>query len=155
MIYESQRRWNSSDAGRAAVRKYKASAKGAAAVILANCRARALGCQKHTGAVGRPMTLTQPWLLQRILKGFCSATGIAFALDGPTRWKPSPDRQDGSKGYSKGNVRVTLAAFNKTRRDNTDPVFIDNLVDSLRVQAKAEGIPMRRRPRRLTRKATD
>ncbi len=61
-------------------------------------------------------------------KGCCAVTGIRFSSDNPSNsrvapFKPSLDRIDSSKGYSRENCRLICAAANLALMDFGEEVF--------------------------------
>ena len=63
---------------------------------------------------GLEFDLTLDWIKERIDKGFCEVTGMAFgAAHTPTT--PSIDRRDNSKGYTKDNVQITTWMYNMSK----------------------------------------
>ena len=72
------------------------------------------------------------------IEGCCEVTGLPFNLDftpadhhcEKSAFKPSPDRIDNSKGYTKDNVRWVVWIFNMMRANFPDEdikVFVENL----------------------------
>jgi hypothetical protein len=60
------------------------------------------------------------WIYNKIIEGYCEATGIMFDLTSVTRlsnhaknpWVPSIDRIDSSKPYLKNNVQIVVYMYN-------------------------------------------
>lgn len=77
---------------------------------------------------GVTFDLTLPWIIEAVEKGECQATGLAFDVytRHPTRLRPltpSLDRVKPSLGYTDGNCRVVVTAFNVAKSDYGEAVF--------------------------------
>lgn len=60
-----------------------------------------------------PFDLDHDWLLVRLERGMCEATGLSFDLAASREWNtPSLDRIDSALGYTKANTRLVLFAVN-------------------------------------------
>jgi hypothetical protein len=67
------------------------------------------------------------WIHEKILKGYCEATGIKFDLETEERksghtknpWVPSIDRIDSSKPYLKENIQVVVFMYNMCKSEFT------------------------------------
>lgn len=67
------------------------------------------------------------WIYDKILEGYCEATGIPFDLTGITRitnhaknpYVPSIDRIDSSKPYLKENVQIVVYMYNVCKSEFT------------------------------------
>ena len=73
--------------------------------------------------------LTIQWLEERLIRGICEVSGIAFNLDNFGKchdkfYSPSVDRIDNSQGYTVDNCRMVLFAFNAGKHTGTDSDFI-------------------------------
>ena len=62
---------------------------------------------------------TSEWIEEKVLNGFCEATGIPFDLEtkrteihAANPWVPSLDRIDSSRPYLKDNVQVVVYMYN-------------------------------------------
>lgn len=76
--------------------------------------------QKRAKEMGwPPPDFTSNWIEEKILNGYCEATGIPFDLETRTAdihasnpWVPSIDRIDSSLPYSKSNVQIVVYMYN-------------------------------------------
>jgi len=76
--------------------------------------------QKRAKANGwPPPDFTSEWIEEKVLAGFCEATGIPFDLEtrrseihASNPWVPSLDRIDSSGPYLKENVQVVVYMYN-------------------------------------------
>ena len=76
--------------------------------------------QKRAKAMGwPPPDFTSEWIEEKILNGYCEATGIPFDLDtkqteihASNPWVPSIDRIDSSLPYLKENVQIVVYMYN-------------------------------------------
>lgn len=67
------------------------------------------------------------WIHEKILKGYCEATGIKSDLETEERksghtknpWVPSIDRIDSSKPYLKENIQVVVFMYNMCKSEFT------------------------------------
>jgi hypothetical protein len=84
----------------------RTSTKSRASRLLGSARARA----KERGL---PFDLDRDWILTRLDRGFCEATGLPFDLTTERGWNtPSLDQIAASHGYTKTNTRLVLFALN-------------------------------------------
>lgn len=64
-------------------------------------------------------TLTHEWISEKIAKGYCEVTGIAFDVTGegvPARpFAPSLDRTDSSLPYTQENTKVVVWIYNRAK----------------------------------------
>ena len=67
--------------------------------------------------------ITKEWVLDKLTKGKCEATGLDIVLTGyldsqvSNPYAPSIDRRDNSKGYTVDNSQLVLVAYNKFKSD--------------------------------------
>ncbi len=94
----------------------------------ANPKIRA--CQLVCAARKRGVvTITNDWVANKIIKGYCELTGLPFDLNksNPPRnpYAPSLDRIDASiKEYSENNTRVVLSAVNTALNQYGDKLML-------------------------------
>lgn len=77
---------------------------------------------------GIPFTLPLDFVVRRLERGSCEATGLAFDLRPARRrttlpFTPTLDRRHGSEGYTETNTRVVCAAYNVARAGWGDDVI--------------------------------
>lgn len=90
-------------------KKYRASPKGRVPGLL------------HDAARRRPVSITREWLLERLERGVCEATGLPFSFapmeDGRHQnpFAPSLDRCDPKGDYTPGNTRLVIFAYNTAK----------------------------------------
>lgn len=90
-------------------RTYRATPRGRIAGLLHDARLR------------RPVTISREWLLDRLERGVCEATGIPFDFhprdDGGHQnpRAPSLDRIDPSGDYTPDNTQLVLYAYNTAK----------------------------------------
>jgi hypothetical protein len=96
------------------------------------------GMVKRSKKKGWDMPEWTPEDIRVKIEGCCEVTGLPFNLDftpsdhhcEKSAFKPSPDRIDNSKGYTKDNVRWVVFIFNMMRASFPDEdikVFVENL----------------------------
>ena len=70
--------------------------------------------QSRAKAKGYPCTITEDWVLGRIIKGKCEATGMDLVLvqDGRHPQSPSLDKIDPNLGYTPDNTQVVVCMYN-------------------------------------------
>lgn len=85
----------------------------------------------RTKKAGMEFDLTRDWILSRVERGRCEATGLTFVLTGDEErgrlrspWSPSIDRLDTTRGYTQDNCRMVVLAFNTARSDWGDGVVM-------------------------------
>lgn len=84
----------------------RTSTKSRACKLMAAAKARA----KERGLA---FDLDRDWILSRLDRGFCEATGLPFDLASDRGWNtPSLDQIFASRGYTKTNTRLVLFALN-------------------------------------------
>lgn len=74
------------------------------------------------------MEIDKNWLLPKLERGVCEATGISFEFARSGRGRvhplaPSIDRRSNRLGYTKRNCRVVAWAFNKAKGEWGEGVF--------------------------------
>lgn len=106
-------------------RQYAMTVPGRAALLCGAAKARA-------AKKGLPFDLTQDWVADRVGRGVCEATGMAFVLKSDTgpghnlnAHSPSIDRIDHAKGYTQDNCRVVVWIFNRARGAFSDAELIE------------------------------
>ena len=77
--------------------------------------------KKNAKRLKRTFTITRSDILQKLNKGYCEVTGIKFELNTISRspFRPSVDRKDNSKGYTKDNIQLVCWIYNRTKGDGT------------------------------------
>lgn len=96
---------------RETVAKLRADPESRARIITRHARVRAK-------KVGLEFSLTEEWVLSKVMEGYCEVSGIPFRYvkdDGSSRrnpFAPSIDRIDCRKGYIESNCRLVLTAVN-------------------------------------------
>ncbi len=83
--------------------------------------------QKRAKANGwPPPDFGSEWIEEKIINGFCEATGIEFDLNekrggihASNPWVPSIDRVDSSKPYLKENVQIVVYMYNVCKSEFT------------------------------------
>lgn len=86
-----------------------------------------IGAKKRAALAGLEFTIDRDETLAAISRMTCEATGLPLSWDdqglrGP--WLPSIDRIDPTRGYVKGNTRITCWAFNRAKSSLTDDQFM-------------------------------
>ena len=79
--------------------------------VEARARAMLRTSQTRARSKGWDFDLDLPWILDRLLRGRCEATGLELSLvEHPTAYRhprsPSVDRLDSKGGYTKGNCQI-------------------------------------------------
>jgi hypothetical protein len=74
--------------------------------------------------------ITADWIEERIRKGFCEVTGIAFDFKqhpvySKNPYSPSIDRIDSTKDYCKENVRFVIWQVNMMRGETSDDEMLE------------------------------
>ena len=68
--------------------------------------------------------LDTQWVLEKLNKGVCEATGIEFKLEpqdtSVNPYYPSIDRIDSSLGYTKDNCQLVIVGFNNLKNLNNE-----------------------------------
>lgn len=69
--------------------------------------------------------IDRKWIEERLHTLKCEATGVDLVLERDksvqhTPFKPSIDRIDNNKGYTKGNCRIVAVIYNKAKSDGLD-----------------------------------
>ena len=81
-------------------------------------------CKQRAKKKGIEFSLTFDWAEERLLRGVCEMTGIAFVFGTPRHaFLPSIDRIDSSKGYTPDNCRVVLLIINQAKNDISEDDF--------------------------------
>lgn len=95
--------------------------RGTASRMLAKVRRRAIQYERG------PTTITAEWIAERLARGVCEVSGVAFVLRKGYRgpYVPSVDRRDCSKGYTPENCRLILWALNAAFLDWGADVFAE------------------------------
>lgn len=108
-VAAARRRWRDAHQG-AYQRERRQQIAARAYYLLQNCRAR--GRER-----GVEFSLTKPWLVERLTRGVCEASGLPFVLErhsaafiGP--FSPSLDRRDPAQGYTETNTLVVITMHN-------------------------------------------
>jgi len=87
---------------------YRSSLEGRAVALLKDARRRA-------AAKGVRFSLTRSWVIERLQKWTCEATGWLFVIQsgrGHHPFAPSIDRINPARGYTSANCRVVISAVN-------------------------------------------
>jgi len=68
--------------------------------------------------------LDKDWVIKHLTKLKCGATGISLILEIDNRYSQSPfrpsiDRADNTKGYTKDNCQITSVIYNRTKSEYT------------------------------------
>lgn len=68
--------------------------------------------------------LDRAWITEKVLPMACAATGLTLQLDIDDRYqynpfRPSIDRIDNAKGYTKDNCQVVSVLYNRTKSEYT------------------------------------
>ena len=75
-------------------------------------------CKMRAKKIGKPFNLRREWLLEKLERGYCEATGILFQYEAGNgsaskgKYGPSIDRIDSSKGYTEDNCQVVIFQYN-------------------------------------------
>ena len=85
-------------------------------------------CKQRAREKGIDFTLTIDWVEEKLSRGVCEITGIAFVL-GTIRhpFLPSIDPIDSNKGYTPENCRMILWMLNAAKGDSSEDHFQSNL----------------------------
>src|ERR1035437_8015367 len=99
-------------------KEYKETISGTARHLLGGLRARAK-------INNMPTDIDRNWLVERLTPMKCEATGLDLTLRidksvNQSAFRPSVDRIDNNKGYTKDNCRIVAVIFNKAKLDCTD-----------------------------------
>lgn len=99
-------------------RKYKCTLAGMATSLLCNARDRAK--RGHL-----EINIDRQWVIEHLLPLRCEATGVELVLERDenvthTAFRPSIDRIDNRKGYTKDNCRIVSVIYNKAKSDYND-----------------------------------
>lgn len=121
--------YEKTDKYKIAAKKWRSSPSGVISGILTRIRA------------STPDTdIDLHWIKERVDKGKCELTGIAFNYKQYGRRKyfaPSVDRIDNNKGYYKNNCRVVLCWLNLAKQELPENLFISSLLDAAKcIQTK-------------------
>lgn len=126
--------------------------KNVAANLLKGAQGRCRGCPSRTAA-GRPptngkITITKQWILDRLEKGVCEATGDKLTIEPRQPNTASLDRIDSNNpDYTPENCRIVTWQFNNMRGAFTDEEFIRVAKQLENVKKKsASSIPKRDHP---------
>lgn len=113
----------------ATVRAWSNTVKGKAVHLLKHARKRV---QKN----GYEITITKEWLIDKLEKGLCEATGIPFKKIDNTRgpYTATLDRKDNNKGYTEENTRVVIWAFNKAKGEWSEEVLVNWIKEYMRLR---------------------
>lgn len=103
---------------------------------------------KQKNKEGREFDIDLDFLVEKLDKGVCEVTGIAFSYErkrsGSTnKFAPSVDRLDSNLGYTKDNVRVVIWWYNLMKNDETDEAtlaFCQAVVKNLTSQNAVQAI---------------
>lgn len=81
--------------------------------------------QTNSKRKGIEFNLTVDWYVEHLKPLLCEATGISLTLDVDdsklmNAFRPSTDRVDNSKGYTKDNCRIVCVMFNRAKGRDTD-----------------------------------
>lgn len=80
------------------------------------------GAKARAKARGLPCTLDLPWILQRLHKGRCEATGVRLQVGAAraTPWSASLDQLRAGHGYTAENTRMVSWGFNQLKAQDED-----------------------------------
>ena len=87
---------------------YRSSLEGRAAALLKDARRRA-------ASKGMSFSLTRDWVIGRLRRWTCEATGWLFVIQsgrGHHPFAPSIDRINSTRGYTPANCRLVISAVN-------------------------------------------
>jgi hypothetical protein len=82
-------------------------------------------CNTRAKQKGWEIEIDLAWIEQQYVSGVCSKTGIPYPqgnIDSP--WKPSIDRINSTKGYTKNNCQLVCWAYNRAKSNMTEDAFI-------------------------------
>jgi len=91
-------------------------------------RAKRLHSSCRYGALKRGLEfLIEPEdILRGILNSKCPRTGVEFVLDDPkSPWRPSIDRIDNSRGYTKDNIQIVSWIYNCAKHTYSDDTVLE------------------------------
>ena len=97
--------------------------------LLQSAKTRSKGTPSRTASGRLPtngkVTITQDWIIERLVNGFCEATGDRLTLAPKHPNTPSLDRIDPNNyDYTPENSRITTWQFNNMKGNFTDEEFI-------------------------------
>lgn len=110
-------------------KRYASNRKYAMHSIRAKANMLRNGIMKRSKRFGYDNDVTIEYVVDKLTKGRCEATGIRFqykneydGVSGATPFSPSPDRIDNSKGYTVNNIQIVCSMYNigKGAHDETD-----------------------------------
>ena len=73
---------------------------------------------------GWDFDLDKEWVEERLANGLCEVSNIPFEVTAHSPWRPSIDRKDSSKGYTRDNCRLVVWQFNLAKGDKDDEVVL-------------------------------
>jgi len=120
--------------------------KNVAASLLKGAQGRCRGCPSRTAA-GRPptngkITITKQWILDRLEKGICEATGEKLTIEPRQANTASLDRIDSNNpNYTPENCRIVTWQFNNMRGAYSDEEFI-RVAKQLEITKKKSTTPV-------------
>ena len=82
--------------------------------------------EKRAKRKGWDFNLTADWLIDKLNKGRCEATGLPFKFDKTpyiNPYYPTIDRINNNKGYTVNNCQVVCWMFNIAKADFDEDVF--------------------------------
>lgn len=75
---------------------------------------------------GLHFNLTEEWIIEKLDRGRCEATGLPFVFDKDpyiNPYYPSIDRVDSNKGYTINNCQMVCHMFNIAKAEHNEEVF--------------------------------
>jgi hypothetical protein len=99
-------------------KKYGSTFSGMVTSLLCNARDRAKKNELQ-------IDLDRSWIEQHLQPLICEATGVVLVLErqsgvSHSPFRPSIDRIDNNKGYTKDNCRIVCVIYNKAKSDYSD-----------------------------------
>ena len=103
--------------------RYKNSLQGRAKALVDSARKRAK-------EYSRDFDIDFSFIKEKLERGVCEATGIAFVLEADHPYAPSIDRVDSALGYTASNTKVVVHMYNMCKNNWTAEQTRKFLVDA-------------------------